>query len=324
MGIVLQTLIIIFLAFNFCQLRAAGFQKKSDEVKQQETVKYFRTELTRMEILGDEIGEKEAKKINHFKAIYSSTGKLMTIKFIPSGEKSRKRMKKQEIFPKPSEPFRFFESWNPHTHILNKELDEGKLGDRPFYRASYEDSTHVKTVEYFRKINKLLWTYYIQWNRDKSESTLSIVFSSHRPLTALDPHLFHPSLSEMKPGWIAEFKHNRLAKPLSVKVRDAVGNTYYFYKFRYRFETVGDTINPTNYRITTSEYFKADSSLIGSHTLTFTENNRLWKKDYFDAFGKLSETIEYDFNPELNEVTVIIRDPKGNILYRQVRPQSSK
>jgi len=81
---------------------------------------------------------------------------------------------------------------------------------------------------------------------------------------------------------------------------------------------VGDSLNPINFKITTSNYYRADSTSMGKHELTFDDNNSLLKKSFFDARGNLTETIEYDFDPELNEVTILIRDPKGKIIHRQV------
>ena len=230
-------------------------------------------------------------------------------------------MRKRDLFPRPAPPFRYFESWAPEIRRLRKEIPEGEVRGRPFYRATFLDSAHVRTVEYFPRKNRLLWTYYISWDKKNDESKLTQVFSVRQPLTALDPHLFHPTASEMKPGWIADFNHSRLGRLLDVTVRDALGNIYYFYRFERRYETVGDTLNPITYRITESEYYRSDSTFMGSHNLTFTETNRLVKKEFFDDRRRLTETIEYEYDPELGEVSVLIRDPKGNILHRQVIPQ---
>lgn len=293
-------------------------QSQEPEILVRKTIKYFKTGLSRRDLLETEIDAEEASTSNHFKAVYDHQGQLIRIEFIPNADRMKKRIKKRELFPKPQPPFRYFESWNPHIKRLGKEMLEQKIGDRPFYRASYLDSTHIKSVEYFRRRNRLLWIYYITWDTKKTDSKLSIVFSTRQPLTSLDPHLFHPTASEMKPGWIADFRHNRLNRPLEVTVHDAIGNIYYFYRFIHRFETVGDSLNPVTYRISTSEYYRSDTTLIGSHRLIFSETNNLTKKEFFDSLGKLTETIEYIYNPELQEISVLIRDPKGNILHRQV------
>lgn len=292
----------------------AGQDSKGEKT----TIKFFDTDLKRRDILGDEITSKEARRTSHFKVTYDAQGNVLSIELVSPRERRGRKMQKRELFPKPRPPFRYFEKWDPHSHILEEEVPEFKLGSRPFYRATFEDEEHVRTVEYFRKRNNLLWTYYIEWDEQLRDSKLSVLFNSHLPLTALDPHLYHPSLSEMKPGWIAQFRHNRLGRPLNTTVKDDVGNVYYFYDFVYRFKTLGDTLNPINYKITTSNYYRADSTLMGKHELTFSEDNSLLKKSFFDAQGNLTETIEYDFDPELNEVTILIRDPKGNIIHRQV------
>ncbi|HJM10359.1 MAG TPA: hypothetical protein QGF40_03140, partial [Candidatus Marinimicrobia bacterium] len=194
-----------------------------------------------------------------------------------------------------------------------------KIGSLPFYRVSFEEESAIRTVEFFRRRNRHLWTYYFMMREGEKEPHLSIVFSTQQPLTVLDPHLFHTSASEMKQGWIADFKHNRLNRPFETVVTDPVGNMYYFYRFKHRYETEGDSLNPVSFRYTTSEYYLADSTKMGSHQLVFNENERLLKKEFFDAKGKLLETIEYIFDSERNELVTLIRDPKGGILHREVK-----
>ncbi|MFQ6673291.1 MAG: hypothetical protein ACE5GH_00740 [Fidelibacterota bacterium] len=296
-------------------------QEPTEDAERQETVRYFKTKLSRDDILKSEIDEQQAKKINHFRAVYNPQGELIRIEFVPHGDTIRKVARKGTFFPQPEPPFRYFQLWNPHTRSLDKEILPDRLGTRSFYRASYLDSTHARTVEYFRKKGRLFWTYYLKWDRERKNSKLSVVFSQRLPLTALDPHLFHPAASEMRPGWIAEFTYNRLQRPVGVTVHDEAGNIYYFYRFVHQFETVGDTLNPVTRRIITSEYYRSDSTSMGRHRLIFSENNSLVKKEFFDVRGKLTETVEYEYDREFNEVSVLIRDPEGNILHRQVIPQ---
>jgi len=326
--LMMPTVVVLFyhLMLFPVTLNSQGQDKdiQDPESLTEEKIKYFKTHLSRRDLLDQEIDPEEAKISNHFKAVYNLQGELISIEFIPNADRGKKRIKKRELFPKPQPPFQYFESWNPHTKREGKILSERKIGDRPFYRASYLDSTHLRSVEYFRRRNRLLWTYFLTWDTNKTDSKLSIVFSTRQPLTAFDAHLFHPTASEMKPGWIADFRHNRLGRPLRTTVRDAVGNTYYFYEFSHRFETVGDTLNPVTHRITTSKYFRSDSTLIGSHRLIFTETNNLSRKEFFDSRGNLTETIEYVYNPDLQEVSILIRDPKGNILHRQVMTKPAK
>lgn len=82
---------------------------------------------------------------------------------------------------------------------------------------------------------------------------------------------------------------------------------------------MGDSLHAVTHRITTSEYYRADSSYIGKHELRYTANEMLLEKKFYDAQNKLTETIEYEYRPKLEEMAVIIRDPKGNILHREVR-----
>ena len=287
--------------------------------QEKRSVKYFKTDLHRSELLKEEVPEDEAEKINHFKATYNAQGRLIKVEFYPNGDRILSQMRKREIFPRPRPPYKYYRRWNPHTRKLGGQLSSSKIGSLPFYRVSFEEETAIRTVEFFRRRNRHLWTYYFMTREGEKEPHLSIVFSTQHPLTVLDPHLFHTSASEMKQGWSADFKHNRLNRPFETVVTDPVGNMYYFYRFKHRYETEGDSLNPVSFRYTTSEYYLADSTKMGSHQLVFNENERLLKKEFFDAKGKLLETIEYIFDSERNELVTLIRDPKGGILHREVK-----
>nr|MCS5662342.1 hypothetical protein [Dehalococcoidia bacterium] len=287
--------------------------------QEKRSVKYFKTDLHRSELLKEEVPEDEAEKINHFKATYNAQGRLIKVEFYPNGDRILAQMRKREIFPRPRPPYKYYRRWNPHTRKLGGQLSSSKIGSLPFYRVSFQEESAIRTVEFFRKRNRRLWTYYFMTRESEKEPHLSIVFSIQQPLTVLDPHLFHASASEMKQGWIADFKHNRLDRPFETVVTDPMGNMYYFYRFKHRYESEGDSLNPVSFRYTTSEYYLADSTKMGSHQLVFNENERLLKKEFFDAKGKLLETIEYILDPERNELVTLIRDPKGGILHREVK-----
>ena len=64
--------------------------------------------------------------------------------------------------------------------------------------------------------------------KDQKER-LYIVSSQNQAITKISPHLFHISASEMKDGWIARFRHNRLNLPIETIISDPEGNIYYFY-----------------------------------------------------------------------------------------------
>tara|TARA_B100000315_G_scaffold260919_1_gene327344 strand:- start:5579 stop:6526 length:948 start_codon:yes stop_codon:yes gene_type:complete len=279
------------------------------------TVKFFKTHLKREQILTHEIYSDEAEEVNHFKAEYNTDGKLIKVEYVSMEEETDRGIKFK--FSKPTEPFTYYSSWNPMIQNLEGELSENSLGDTPYYRASYIDSVHLKSVEFYNKKDNRLWTYYLKWNRDKTEATLYAVFDTHQPITSLEPHLFSTTLSEMRPGWFARFNQDTTGNPLSVSVSDIYGTLYYYYRFSYSSPIPEDTLSQEQNDITTSYYFKADSTLMGKHTLLFL-NNRLIKKEFFDSEGNLLETIEYDYDSEADEVYLVVRDSKGKLLYRQV------
>ena len=287
--------------------------------QQKGNIKYFKTDLHRSDLLKDEVSKEDADKTNHFKAYYNSRGRLVKVEFYPNGDRILAQLRKSEVFPRPKAPFKYFRNWNAHNREFGEEVPTSKIGNLPYYRTSYEEDSSIRTVEFFRKRNRHLWTYYFMTPEGEKESRLFIVFAGQQPLTLMEPHLFHPSASEMKEGWIAEFQHNRLDRPLETVISDPIGNRYYFYRFQHRYETEGDSLNPITFRHTTSEYFLADSTKMGSHQLIYDENDKLLKKEFFDNQNQLLESIEYIFDNERNELVTLIRDPKGGILHREVK-----
>ena len=156
--------------------------------------------------------------------------------------------------------------------------------------------------------------------KDEKER-LYIVSSQNQPVTKISPHLFHISASEMKNGWIARFRHNRLNLPIETIISDPEGNIYYFYRFKhqYKTETLKNSSSPISYRYTTSTYFLADSTKMGSHTLTFTNTNRLINKKFYDKDGKELNSIEYLYNMQKKEMITITRDSKNRIIERTIK-----
>jgi len=279
------------------------------------TIKYFKTHLKREQILTHEIYSDEAKEMNHFKAEYNSGGKLLKVEYVSMEEEKDRGIKFK--FSEPSEPFIYYSSWNPMIQNLDGEISEKSLGNTPYYRASYIDSVHLKSVEFYKEKDKRLWTYYLKWNREKTKATLYAVFDTHQPITSLEPHLFSTTLSEMRPGWLARFNQDTTGNPLSVSISDIYGTLYYYYRFSYSSPIPEDTLSQEQNDLTTSYYFKADSTLMGKHTLLF-QNNRLIKKEFFDSDGNLLEIFEYDYDSEADQVYLVVRDSKWKLLYRQV------
>lgn len=302
-------IINIIIIFNFL----AGQNSQS--------FKYFKTNLKRIEILKDEISEEEAYVENHFKAFYDEQGNLVKIEYYPNKDRIIAEQKKESVFPESKPPFKYFRKWDPHYVKLGQEVPRNKLGSKSFYKVSYNEKEKIEVVEHFRLRNKKLWSFYrIKLEKDQKER-LYIVSSQNQAITKISPHLFHISASEMKDGWIARFRHNRLNLPIETIISDPEGNIYYFYRFKHQYKTenLKNSSSPISYRYTTSTYFLADSTKMGSHTLTFTNTNRLINKKFYDKDGKELNSIEYLYNMQKKEMITITRDSKNRIIERTIK-----
>ena len=58
---------------------------------------------------------------------------------------------------------------------------------------------------------------------------------------------------------------------------------------------------------------------MGSHTLTFTNTNRLINKKFYDKDGKELNSIEYLYNMQKKEMITITRDSKNRIIERTIK-----
>ena len=130
----------------------------------------------------------------------------------------------------------------------------------PHYKAIVDDQGLVREVDYVSRNGKTQWTFYMKWDDYGKSKEYDIEFHSKKDLSQLNKELFSPDMSMVRPGWISRYKIEENGVPKSVEVMDRLENLYYFYQFNY------------SKRKLQSQYFTADSTLIGSHTVKFNQN----------------------------------------------------
>ena len=121
----------------------------------------------------------------------------------------------------------------------------------------------------------------------------------------MNDELFAPDLSTIRSGWIARYHINSQGITKGVSVLDQFENTYYYYEFSYGENALR------------SKYYRADSVLVGSHTVRFGKNKKPARITYFNKNGIMKNAIAYEY-PSKAEKIVSKINSKGEVIERRV------
>lgn len=271
------------------------------------TVKFFSTELMRTNILSGEAKDSVKKNEAYFRAVYYPSGELKSVGFIPANwDKGRRKKVKS-----PSRLKLYYRKWNPKSQELIEGITKKEGAGSPHYRVTLDEKGLVQDVDYFNRHGKNLWTYHMRWNEDGKSSEYDIEFYSRRNLSELNHELFAPDLSAIRPGWIARYHINGQRITKGVSVLDHFENLYYYYQFSY---------GENGLR---SKYFRADSVLVGSHTVRFGKNKKPIRATYFNENGIMKNAIEYEYPKDAEKIISQINS-MGEVIERRIIPKKVK
>jgi (2Fe-2S) ferredoxin len=148
----------------------------------------------------------------------------------------------------------------------------------------------------------------MRWDDEGKSSEYDIEFYSNRNLSELNQELFAPDLSTIRPGWVARYQMNNQGVTRGVKVFDQYENLYYFYQFNYGKKGLR------------SKYFRADSVLVGSHTIRFGENKKPVLITYYNENGIMKNAIAYEYPDDAEKIISQINS-KGEVIERRIIPK---
>ena len=243
------------------------------------TVKLFSTDLMRTNILSGEAKESVKKNEAHFRAVYYPSGELKSVEFIPANwDKGRRKKAKS-----PSRLRLYYKKWNPKKQELVEGITKKEGKGKPHYRATLDEKGLVQDVDYFNRHGKMLWTFHMRWDEEGKSSEYDIEFYSNRNLSELNHELFAPDLSTIRPGWIARYRINSEGTTKGVSIFDQFENLYYFYQFSYGNNGLR------------SKYYRADSLLVGSHTVRFDTDKKPLRITYYNENGIMKNAIAYEY-----------------------------
>ncbi len=229
-----------------------------------------------------------------------------------------KERKRQRISTSKSTRPRYFRHWDPLRSTLRVPvLPEDALLD--FYKAAYDGSGVLASVTYFESPDNPIKTTTFIRDSLGLYTTYKETYHLRTSLVETDPHKYVPDVSDLRPGWSAVFTMDgghRVIKRLGVY--DKVGVYMYAYSFAY---STGKSLKNSAYEhAITAYYFTAEDSLIGWHRLWYKEKKNLSYIEYFDKDDQLLHVKEFDYNPQQKELLITLRNPKGDILDRRLKP----
>ena len=271
------------------------------------TVKIFSTDLMRTNILTGEPKESVKKNEAHFRAVYYPSGELKSVEFFPANwDKGRRKKVKS-----PNKLRLYYQKWNPKKQELLEGITKKSARGESHYRATLDGKGLVQDVDYFNRYGKILWTYHMRWNDEGKSTEYDIEFYSKRNLSELNQELFAPDLSTIRPGWMARYQLNNQGVTQGVKVFDQYENLYYFYQFNY---------GENGLR---SKYYRADSVLVGSHTVRFDSDKKPVRLTYYNENGIMRNAIAYEY-PKDAEIIISQMNNKGQVIERRIIPKKEK
>ncbi len=271
------------------------------------TVKIFSTDLMRTNILTGKPKESVKKNEAHFRAVYYPSGELKSVEFFPANwDKGRRKKVKS-----PNKLRLYYQKWNPKKQELLEGITKKSARGESHYRATLDGKGLVQDVDYFNRYGKILWTYHMRWNDEGKSTEYDIEFYSKRNLSELNQELFAPDLSTIRPGWMARYQLNNQGVTQGVKVFDQYENLYYFYQFNY---------GENGLR---SKYYRADSVLVGSHTVRFDSDKKPVRLTYYNENGIMKNAIAYEY-PKDAEIIISQMNNKGQVIERRIIPKKEK
>ncbi len=271
------------------------------------TVKIFSTDLMRTNILTGEPKESVKKNEAHFRAVYYPSGELKSVEFFPANwDKGRRKKVKS-----PNKLRLYYQKWNPKKQELLEGITKKSARGKSHYRATLDGKGLVQNVDYFNRYGKILWTYHMRWNDEGKSTEYDIEFYSKRNLSELNQELFAPDLSTIRPGWMARYQLNNQGVTQGVKVFDQYENLYYFYQFNY---------GENGLR---SKYYRADSVLVGSHTVRFDSDKKPVRLTYYNENGIMKNAIAYEYPKDAEKIISQINN-KGQVIERRIIPKKEK
>ncbi|MFB0515209.1 MAG: hypothetical protein ACETWG_01230 [Candidatus Neomarinimicrobiota bacterium] len=300
--------------FDSLAVRARAFETREKGY----THRFYRSPLTRDEILGEPISEREASDIPHFHAVYDPQGYLLRVRYVePRKWRARQQLLAEGSFQsRPGSPpmVRYFQAWDvrrlrPVDYTRKKKIPENE----PYIRVIYDDRDIIKSLQNYNEAGELLYT--VTYGRvavdSSSYARLEFAGDSSASLLTVHPYIFLRDWSVVRPGWKVALTSDENGYLASTQVFNQLDQISYYYTFSLRTEP------DTNTRSLRATVLSDTGKIEQVYALVYDQDDRMVRRSFYTPEGELLETTTYDYHPRSSELVVTTRNAAGIITSRQ-------
>ena len=210
----------------------------------------------------------------------------------------------------------YYKYWNPYRRVLEFKGEPQSFFGQTYYRVIFNKNNRIKSVTRFGKDKEAKETYELLWSKSGARSEYKIIFHKDGNVSRIDSDLFSNQLSNVRSGWIAQFKSRSDGRPKGVSFSDSIGFQYFSYNFNYTVIREDDLFS----EVVESSYFNSDNEFVGRHLLYLEKSGFLRMIQYFNSDNSLIETQEFIKDKSLGEMIRILTDQDGKELERKIIP----
>ncbi len=229
-----------------------------------------------------------------------------------------KEKKRQRLTVSKTRDKKYYKNWNVVRGTLRKPIPH-KNAISNFFEAAFDSLGFLKSVTEYRIRSRPVKTTTFMRDSTGLYNMFKETYHINTTMLQNNPHLYSDKASELRPDWWALYtldEHHRHV--ITVTVFDSFGIQMYHYSFHYDTTPLAGLRNDD--RAITVKYFSAEDSLLGWHQLFYREKNNLYRIDYYDYHNALQQSKEFTYNPEQKELLITLRNEKGKIIDRRLKP----
>ncbi|MBA7595749.1 MAG: hypothetical protein GH143_04115 [Calditrichaeota bacterium] len=282
------------------------------------THRFYRSPLTRDEILGDPISEQEASNMPHFHAIYDPQGYLLRVRYVePRRWRARQQLLAGGTYQSETglPPLvRYFQAWNvrrlePVSYIRKDKVPENE----PYLRVIYDQQDSIQSVQQWDYSGGLVYT--VTYDRAAADSgtyaRLEFAGDSSGSLLTVHPYLYLRDWSIVKAGWKVAFTRDGNGSLASTQVFNELNQLSYYYTFSLHNDP------ETGKRTLRGTAISNTGKIEQVFALVYDKKDQLVRRSFYTTEGELQETTTYDYHPRSSELVVTTRNAAGIVTSRQ-------
>jgi hypothetical protein len=282
------------------------------------THQYFRSPVTREQILGESISEEEAREEPHFHAVYDPQGYLLRVRYIePRAWRAKQELAARGVYrtdPATIPQVRYFQAWDmrklrPVDYTRKKKIPERQ----PYFRVVYNSENDLRLVQGYHETGALKFGLdFERLSADKATYIrLEFAGDSTGSLLDLHPYMYLGEWSLIKPGWKAALTRDEQGYQASTQVFNHLNQISYYYTFRLEADS---TSKNTLLQCTV---LSGSDRILKVYALKYDLKDRLIERLFYSPTGELQTRTTYDYNRRSSELMVITRTADGVIISRQ-------